>query len=173
MVDPSDEPVDAEFVDDPKVERIANLVFAQVENKLEQHLHTQMELPPADQAAELREKAPEVYKAWVAIARQKADTEAYVQRAQYEVPAHLARTGRPWALAALVLVLVLCGYIASLGGAGKYVGGILAAVDLVTMVGMFMGLAPELESGREREGRKRLQKSSEGEDSPDKFKGSD
>src|SRR6266704_2926571 len=81
-----------------EVEHIASLVIARIENKLEQHLHTQMEMPSADQAAELRERAPEVYQAWIDIARQKANTDDYIQRAQYEVPERLARTGRPWAL---------------------------------------------------------------------------
>jgi hypothetical protein len=121
------------------VEHIASLVFARIENKLEQHLHTQMEMPSADQAAELRDRAPEVYQAWIDIARQKADTEAYIQRAQYEVPERLARTGRPWAFGALVLVLVFCGYVASLGRTGIYVAGIIAALDLATMLGLFFG----------------------------------
>jgi hypothetical protein len=162
------EVIDGELSDDPKVERIANLVVARVENKLEQHLHTQMELPSADQAAELREKAPELYQAWIDIARQKADTESYVQRAQYEVPSTLARTGRPWALGALFLVLGLCGYIASLGGAGLYIAGILAAIDLISMLGLFMGMRPELESSGEKEKRKRLEGSDPAQSSPDK-----
>lgn len=128
--------------DEGEVEQIASLVFARIENKLEHHLHTQMEMPSADQAAELRDKAPEVYKAWVDIARQKADTETYIQRAQYEVPERLARTGRPWAISALVLVLGFCGYVASLGGAGIYVAGVIAALDLATMLGLFFGFRP-------------------------------
>jgi hypothetical protein len=130
--------------DEGEVEQIASLVFARIENKLEQHLHTQMEMPSADQAADLRDRAPEVYEAWIDIARQKADTEAYVQRAQYEVPERLARTGRPWALSALVLVLGFCGYVASLGGSAVYVAGIVAALDLVAMMGLFFGFRPAL-----------------------------
>jgi hypothetical protein len=144
-----------ELVDERKVDQITNLVLARVENKLEQHLHTEMELPPADQAAALREKAPEVYQTWIDIARQKADTEAYVQRAQYDVPAKLGRTGRPWALVALFGVLGFCAYVASLGGAGIYVAGIIAAINLVSMLGLFFGFRPELMSGREREIQKR------------------
>lgn len=153
-----DESIDAELVEDRKVEHIVNLVVAQVENKLEQHLHTQMELPPADQAAELRDKAPEVYHAWIDIARQKAETEAFVQRAQYEVPQRLARTGRPWAFAALVSVLVFCAYVASLGGSGIYIAGIVSAIDLVTMLGLFMGARPEL---MERQSRNKREDDSE------------
>jgi hypothetical protein len=134
-----------ERAEDGEVEHIVSLVFARIENKLEQHLHTQMEMPPAEQAAELRERAPEVYRAWIDIARQKADTEDYVQRAQYQVPENLARSGRPWALGALVLVLCFCGYVVSLRGAGIYVGGIVAAFDLAAMLGLFFGYRPELE----------------------------
>lgn len=134
--------------DEGEVEHIASLVIARIENKLEQHLHTQMEMPSADQAAELRDRAPEVYQAWIDIARQKAETEAFIQRAQYEVPERLARTGRPWALGALILVLVFCGYVASLGRTGIYVAGIIAALDLATMIGLFFGFrpGPDLES---------------------------
>jgi hypothetical protein len=135
---------------DGEVEHIASLVFARIENKLEQHLHTQMEMPSADQAAELREKAPEVYQAWIDIARQKADTESYIQRAQYEVPERLARTGRPWALGALVVVLIFCGYVASLGGSGIYVGGIIAALDLAALLGLFFGFRPGAALGSRR-----------------------
>jgi hypothetical protein len=134
-----------------EVEQIANLVFARIENKLEQHLHTQMELPSADQAAELREKAPELYQEWIRIAGIKADTEAFTQRAQYEVPERLARTGRPWAFAALVIVLGFCGYVMTFGGAAVYIAGIIAALDLVTMLSLFMGFRPELlDSARRR-----------------------
>ena len=87
--------------DQGKVEQIASLVIARIENRLEHHLHTQMEMPSAEQAATLRERAPEVYEAWIHITRQKAETEAYVQRAQYEVPERLAQSGRPWAFGAL------------------------------------------------------------------------
>jgi hypothetical protein len=138
-------PDDQEPADNGEVEHIANIVLARIENKLEQHLHTQMEMPSADQAADLRERAPEVYHAWIDIARQKADTEDYIQRAQYEVPASLARSGRPWALVALVLVLGFCGYVVSLRGAGIYVGGIVAAFDLAAMLGLFFGYRPELD----------------------------
>jgi hypothetical protein len=125
-----------------EVEHIASLVFARIENKLEHHLHTQMEMPSADQAADLRERAPEVYQAWVDIARQKADTENYIQRAQYDAPERVARTGRPWAVGSLVLVLGFCAYVASLGQSGIYVAGIIAAIDLVAMLGLFFGIRP-------------------------------
>ncbi len=83
------------------VDRIANIVVARIENKLEQHLHLPMEMPSVEQAEALREKAPELYHLWLRIAGQKADTESYVERAPYQVPERLARGGRPWALGAL------------------------------------------------------------------------
>jgi hypothetical protein len=134
-----------------EVEQIASLVFARIENKLEHHLHTQLEMPSAEQAADLREKAFEVYQTWIDIARQKAETEAYVQRAQYEVPERLARSGRPWAFASLLAILGFCAYVAHLGGSAVYVAGIIVALDMVAMLGLFFGFRPSPISNPQKE----------------------
>ena len=96
-----------------------------------------------DQAVALREQAPEMYDLWLKIAKDKAATANYVERAPYEVPERLAQSGRPRALGALVIVLSFCGYLAWLGGPGLYIGGLIAILDLVVMFGMFFGLRPE------------------------------
>jgi hypothetical protein len=96
-----------------------------------------------DQAIALREQAPEMYDLWLKIAKDKAATANYVERAPYEVPERLAQSGRPRALGALVIVLSFCGYLAWLGGPGPYIGGLIAILDLVVMFGMFFGLRPE------------------------------
>ncbi len=57
------------------------------------------EIPSAEQAVLLREKAPELYDLWLRIAQDKAETDNYVHRAPYEVPERLAHSGRPRALA--------------------------------------------------------------------------
>jgi hypothetical protein len=96
-----------------------------------------------EQAIALREQAPEMYDLWLKIAKDKAATANYVERAPYEVPERLAQSGRPRALGALVIVLSFCGYLAWLGGPGPYIGGLIAILDLVVMFGMFFGLRPE------------------------------
>ena len=96
-----------------------------------------------DQAIALREQAPEMYDLWLKIAKDKAATANYVERAPYEVPERLAQSGRPRALGALVIVLSFCGYLAWLGGPGPYIGGLIAILDLGVMFGMFFGLRPE------------------------------
>lgn len=100
-------------------------------------------IPPADQVIALREQAPELYELWLKIAKEKAATANYVDRAPYEVPERLAQAGRPRALGALVIVLSFCGYLAWLGGPGPYIGGLIAILDLVVMFSMFFGLRPE------------------------------
>jgi hypothetical protein len=100
-------------------------------------------LTSVDQAIVLREQAPEMYDLWLKIAKDKAATANYVERAPYEVPERLAQSGRPRALGALVIVLSFCGYLAWLGGPGPYIGGLIAILDLVVMFGMFFGLRPE------------------------------
>ncbi|HEY2507830.1 MAG TPA: hypothetical protein VGI58_15040 [Streptosporangiaceae bacterium] len=102
-----------------------------------------VEMPPADQVIALREQAPELYELWLRIAKDKAATANYVDRAPYEVPERLAQAGRPRALGALIIVLSFCGYLAWLGGPGPYIGGLIAILDLAVMFGMFFGLRPE------------------------------
>ena len=113
------------------------------------------EIPSAEQAVLLREKAPELYDLWLRIAQDKAETDNYVHRAPYEVPERLAHSGRPRALGAMIVVLAFCGYLASLGGPGPYIGGVIALLDLLIMLMLFFGLRPEhlTEPGRARKRR--------------------
>ncbi|HSR84131.1 MAG TPA: hypothetical protein VLM11_08125 [Streptosporangiaceae bacterium] len=106
-------------------------------------LAQQAEIPSVSQAIALREQAPEMYDLWLKIAKDKAATANYVDRAPYEVPERLAQSGRPRALGALIIVLSFCGYLAWLGGPGPYIGGLIAILDLGVMFGMFFGLRPE------------------------------
>ena len=101
------------------------------------------DIPSVNQAITLREQAPELYDLWLKVAKEKADTANYVDRAPYEIPERLAQSGRPRALGALVIVLSFCGYLAWLGGPGPYIGGLIAILDLLIMFGMFFGLRPE------------------------------
>jgi hypothetical protein len=106
-------------------------------------LAQQTDIPSVSQAIALRDQAPEMYELWLKIAKDKAATANYVERAPYEVPERLAHTGRPRALGALIIVLSFCGYLAWLGGPGPYIGGLIAILDLGVMFGMFFGLRPE------------------------------
>jgi hypothetical protein len=103
----------------------------------------QPDIPSVSQAIALREQAPELYDLWLKIAKDKAATANYVERAPYEVPERLAQSGRPRALGALIIVLSFCGYLAWLGGPGPYIAGLIAILDLGVMFGMFFGLRPE------------------------------
>jgi hypothetical protein len=128
------------------LDRLAGLVSARM---------AEPEIPSAEQAVLLREKAPELYDLWLRIAQDKAETDNYVHRAPYEVPERLAHSGRPRALGAMIVVLAFCGYLASVNAAGVYVGGVIAIVDLLIMLVLFFGLRPEhlTETGRARKRR--------------------
>jgi hypothetical protein len=106
-------------------------------------LAQQTNIPSVSQAIALREQAPEMYELWLKIAKDKAATANYVDRAPYEVPERLAHSGRPRALGALIIVLSFCGYLAWLGGPGPYIAGLIAILDLGVMFGMFFGLRPD------------------------------
>ena len=104
----------------------------------------------------LRDKAPELYDLWLKIAQEKAATSNYVQRAPYEVPERLAQSGRPRALSAMIVVLAFCGYLASLGGPGPYIGGLIAILDLLVMLALFFGLRPDHLTDSSRPRKRRL-----------------
>jgi hypothetical protein len=137
------------------IDQIASQVYERIGDKMDHRPDTPQETPPAEQAIMLRDKAPELYDLWLKIAQEKAATINYVQRAPYEVPERLAQSGRPRALSAMVLVLAFCGYLASLGGPGPYIGGLIAILDLLVMLALFFGLRPDhlTDSGRPRKRR--------------------
>lgn len=131
-------------------DQVASIVLERIRAQLGPQAGRPMDAPPADQAVALRDQAPELYELWLRIARERAATANYVERAPYEVPERLAQAGRPRALGALIIVLAFCGYLAWLGGPGPYIAGLIALVDLGAMVGIFFGLSPERLSGLRR-----------------------
>ncbi len=137
------------------IDQIASQVYERIGDKLDHRPDPAQDTPPAEQAIMLRDKAPELYDLWLKIAQEKAATSNYVQRAPYEVPERLAQSGRPRALSAMIVVLAFCGYLASLGGPGPYIGGLIAILDLLVMLALFFGLRPDhlTESGRPRKRR--------------------
>lgn len=137
------------------IDQIATQVYERIGDKMDHRPDTALDTPPAEQAIMLRDKAPELYDLWLKIAQEKAATSNYVQRAPYEVPERLAQSGRPRALSAMIVVLAFCGYLASLGGPGPYIGGLIAILDLLVMLALFFGLRPDhlTDSGRPRKRR--------------------
>jgi hypothetical protein len=124
------------------VDRLASIVLDRIRAELGLRSDPPADIPPVEQAVALRDQAPELYELWLRIARERAATANYVERAPYEVPERLAQSGRPRALAALLIVLAFCGYLAWLGGPGPYIAGLVALVNLGAMVGIFFGLRP-------------------------------
>ena len=114
-----------------------------IRDKLGEDREPAAEAPSVEQAIALREQAPELYDLWLKIAQEKAATANYVGRAPYEVPERLAQSGRPRALGALIVVLSFCGYLAWLGGPGPYIGGLIAILDLIAMLGVLFALRPD------------------------------
>jgi hypothetical protein len=122
---------------------IADAVLNRIGGKVTADGREHSDIPSVDQAIALREQAPELYDLWLKVAKEKADTANYVDRAPYEIPERLAQSGRPRALGALVIVLSFCAYLAWLGGPGPYIGGLIAILDIGVMFGMFFGLRPD------------------------------
>jgi hypothetical protein len=138
------------------LERLASMVSERMAaERGGPHPDPPQQMPSVEEAVLLREKAPELYDLWLKIAQDRATTDNYVHRAPYEVPERLAHSGRPRALSAMVVVLAFGGYLASLGGPGPYIGGLIAILDLLIMLALFFGLRPEhlSEPGRPRKRR--------------------
>ena len=116
-IEPSDpdEPTPAE---EQQAEKIAAIVLARIDQRIE-HLHMPMAVPDARQAAALKEQAPEVYEMWLDLVRKRADDESAMQRASVDHPLELAKRGQWFGLAAMVALLLFCGYLASFGGAAR------------------------------------------------------
>src|SRR6202046_4581296 len=151
----------------PEAAEIADALIDRIGTKVaDNRTQPQADSVSVEQAIALRDQAPEMYDLWLKIAKEKAATANYVERAPYEVPERLAQQGRPRALGALIIVLSFCGYLASLGGAGPYIGGLIALVDLAVMFGMFFGLRPERLSGPGRPGRPPRQAAPSGRQAP-------
>ncbi len=129
--------------DQANPQEIADAVVDRIGAKVPEVRGQQPDIPSVSQAIALREQAPEMYELWLKIAKDKAATANYVDRAPYEVPERLAQSGRPRALGALVIVMAFCGYLAWLGGPGPYIAGLIAILDLGVMFGMFFGLRPD------------------------------
>jgi hypothetical protein len=138
------------------VDRLADLVYDRISDRVGQHTDVTGEMPSVEEAVTLRERAPELYDLWLRIAQDRAATGNYVQRAPYEVPERLAQSGRPRALSALVVVLAFCGYLAWLGGPGPYIAGLIAIVDLIGMLSLFFGLRTDHLTDSRYPARKRL-----------------
>ena len=79
---------------DADVDQVASIVLERIRAQLGLHRERPVEAPPADQAVALRDQAPELYELWLRIARERAATANYVERAPYEVPERLAQAGR-------------------------------------------------------------------------------
>jgi hypothetical protein len=140
----------------PDIDQIASQVYERIGDKMDHRPDTAQDTPPAEQAIMLRDKAPELYDLWLKIAQEKAATSNYVQRAPYEVPERMAQSGRPRALSAMIVVLAFCGYLASLGGPGPYIGGLIAILDLLVMLALFFGLRPDHLTDSSRARKRRL-----------------
>ena len=148
------------------IDQIASQVYERIGDKMDHRPGTAQDTPPAEQAIMLRDKAPELYDLWLKIAQEKAATINYVQRAPYEVPERLAQSGRPRALSAMIVVLAFCGYLASLGGPGPYIGGLIAILDLLVMLALFFGLRPDHLTDSSRPRKRRLIRPAQGTGTP-------
>jgi hypothetical protein len=120
---------------EPQVDTITNLVLQRVE----QHLHLPIRMRDNAELAEMRGEGARGVRRVPADDRGACSVDAHVDRSAFDYPFKLARRGQAFGIAALVAVLIFCGYLASLGTTGQVIGGIIATIDLVAIIATLMG----------------------------------
>jgi hypothetical protein len=91
-------------------------------------------LPPADEAAALKAGAPEIYDLWIELARKNADNDAEIRRLPFEHSFKIGKRGQYFSAFTVLVIFAFCGYLASLGGAGPYIGGVLGTFNFVALL---------------------------------------
>jgi len=111
----------------------------QLELKIE-NLHMPMALPSATEAAALRSNAPEMYEMILELSRKNAESDSEVRRLPYEHSFSITKRGQVFGIVTVLVVFSFCGYLASLGGAGPYIAGILGTFNFASTIGVFMAV---------------------------------
>lgn len=118
-------------------------VFAQLTSQLEQHLHVPLQMPDQERLERMKSETPEAYQVWLRVVDRQSKTDANLRELPYRMPYKVARLGQICGLVAVLALLALAGYIASLGSPGWAFGTGLTGV---------IGLAAVFNGARAQEG---------------------
>lgn len=113
-----------------------NVQLSQMNTHLqENHFHQELATPNPVRLAELRERAPEVYQAYVNGINKSVEADYIARTAPYTAPIENARSGRRYGLAAVLAAFVLVGL--ALHYDHPWIAGIIASLNLVGLVTVF------------------------------------
>lgn len=133
-----DEPLDPE-----NIAFVTSLVLAQIN----QHQHFHLEPTPDTAAlAQMKREVPEVYNLWIESTKKRLDHDIWQSKKAVRQPYLLASIGQILGLIAVLGVLALAGYAVYLDH--PWVGGIIAAIDILGLAAVFNG-----NQGRQRKAR--------------------
>ena len=93
--------------------------------------------PDPDTSAELREKAPEVYEAWLQTTRQTIETDNYVRKAEVDNPRKMATRGLVVGAIVVLALFALAAYATYLRQ--QWLAGFLVTIDVVLLASIFTG----------------------------------
>lgn len=91
--------------------------------------------PDPEVAEQLRERAPEVYDAWLKTTKSSIDTDNYVRRQTVDNSYKMASRGQFLGIISVVAVLLLAGWCAYLDK--PWLAGFLVAIDVVALAAVF------------------------------------
>ena len=102
----------------------------------ESHLHVPTLLPPPEEAARLKEQAPELYQAYINKLEAETRAEEISRTAPYVNPAKYTARGQYFGLIAVLSVLLFCGYCVYMGHV--VTATIITSFDLVALAAIFI-----------------------------------
>lgn len=132
-----DQPDDPRPLEDT-VDRLVPLVLARIENQ--QHLHLPISVPSGAALAELKTSDPKAYRFWFKEVKKQLEHERAMERAPFEVPAKVSRSGQVFGLAAVVVMAALVAFVAYLDH--PWLAGVLGVLDFVGLAAVFARSRP-------------------------------
>lgn len=96
--------------------------------------------PDPDTSAELKNKAPEVYQAWLQTTRETIETDNYIRRAEVDNPRKMATRGLIVGAIVVLALFALAAYATYLKQ--QWLAGFLVTIDVVLLASIFTGNNP-------------------------------
>lgn len=103
--------------------------------------------PDPDTSAALRDRAPEVYEAWLRTTEDTIETDNYVRRAEVDNPRKMATRGLAVGAVVVLALFALAAYAIWLRQ--QWLAGFLVTIDVAVLASIFTGNTPPPRKGGE------------------------
>lgn len=136
--DPQSKPQTGNIPSQPNTPQSAETIASLVVSHINQNITTVNEpgaIPDLNQIVALREKAPELYDAYVEIIKEEAQSNRLEQRQRYEIPEKYAKRGQRLGFASILIVAILVGFCVY--EQAYWIAGVFGVIDFVAIAAVF------------------------------------